>query len=218
MAAETARLVAEALLRIGGVGFTVDSPLTFKSGIVSPVYCDNRTFPYWPAEWRLVIEGFAAVLAAGVDAEVVGGIEAAGIPHSAALGYHLARPSIFIRKQPKEHGKKARIEGGNVQGRRVVLVEDLVTTGGSSLSGVAALREAGATVTDCLAIISYGFREASEAFEQAGVRLHTLTDFPAVLVAAKLQGVLSAEDAGTVRAWLEDPHGWVERKGVGSRA
>lgn len=212
MAAETARAVAEALLTIGGVGFTVDAPLTFKSGIISPVYCDNRTFPFWPAQWRLVIEGFATLLREGVEADIIGGIEAAGIPHSAALGYHLARPSVFIRKQPKEHGKKARIEGGDVQGRSVVLVEDLVTTGGSSLSGVQALRDAGATVTDCLAIISYGFREAQLAFEQAGVRLHTLTDFPTVLQVAASQNRLSANDASEVRAWLADPHGWAQRK------
>ena len=205
--------VARALLAIGGVGFRIDDPLTFKSGIVSPVYCDNRTFPFWPEQWKTVIAGFAALIEEnGISFDVIGGIEAAGIPHSAALGYALERPSVFIRKQPKEHGKRARIEGGDVAGKRVLLIEDLVTTGGSSLSGVGALREAGATVTDCLAIISYGFSEAREAFAAAEVALHTLTDFEAVLAGALGRGLLNEGSAAAVRDWLRDPHGWAARR------
>lgn len=208
------RKIADALIAIGGVGFRPDDPITFKSGIISPVYCDNRTFPYWPEQWRKVIEGFGSLIereSIGFDA--LGGIEAAGIPHSAALGYALQRPSVFIRKQPKEHGRRARIEGGNVQGKRVLLVEDLVSTGGSSLSGVEALREAGATVTDCLAIISYEFTEATEAFSAAGVRLHTLTGFDDVLAGALATGLLDESKAGAIRDWLRDPHGWAARRG-----
>ena len=215
MSVETEQTVAESLLTIGGVGFRVNDPLTFKSGIVSPVYCDNRTFPFWPSEWKKVIEGFIALVAEdGIAFDVIGGIEAAGIPHSAALGYALGRPSVFIRKQPKEHGKKARIEGGDVTGKRVLLVEDLVTTGGSSLSGVQALREAGAIVTGCLAIISYGFAEAQAAFAHAEVRLHTLTGFDAVLAGARRRGLLDDAGDATVRDWLRDPHGWAARRGL----
>lgn len=206
--------IAEALLDIGGVGFRLDDPITFKSGIVSPVYCDNRTFPFWPAEWTRVIGGFIALIdREGLPCEVIGGIEAAGIPHSAALGYALQRPSVFVRKQVKEHGKKARIEGGDVAGRRVLLVEDLVTTGSSSLSGVQALRDAGASVTDCLAIISYGFAEAREAFAAQQVRLHTLTNFGSVLRIAVKRHVLNEQDAATVENWMRDPHGWTARRG-----
>ena len=209
----TADAVAEALLSIGGVGFRIDDPITFKSGIVSPVYCDNRTFPYWPVAWKEVITGFAARIdAERLPCDAIGGIEAAGIPHSAALGYATERPSIFIRKQPKEHGRRARIEGGDVDGKRVLLVEDLVTTGGSSLSGVAALREAGAIVTDCLAIISYEFHEAQEAFAAAGVTLHTLTNFGAVLRMAQARGALDARGSAEIQDWLADPHGWAGKR------
>lgn len=205
--------IAAALLEIGAVGFRVDDPITFKSGILSPVYCDNRTFPYCPAQWKTVIEGFAALVAVeDIGFDAIGGIEAAGIPHSAALGYAMERPSIFIRKQPKEHGKRARIEGGDVEGKRVLLVEDLVSTGGSSLSGVEALREAGATVTDCLAIISYGFAEAAEAFRAAGVKLHTLTTFDDVLASGLATQQISDETAAVVRDWLRDPHGCAARR------
>ena len=212
---DNAQVIADALLAIGGVGFRLDEPITFKSGIVSPVYCDNRTFPFWPAQWKKVVGGFAALIdREGLRVEVLGGLETAGIPHSAALGYATERPSVFIRKQPKEHGKRARIEGGDVTGKQVLLVEDLVTTGGSSLSGVQALREAGATVTDCLAIISYGFPEATEAFAAAGVRLHTLTGFEAVLNGALGRGLLDEDGAEAVRDWLREPHGWRARRGL----
>jgi orotate phosphoribosyltransferase len=140
-------------------------------------------------------------------------MEAAGIPHSAALGYAVGKPSVFVRKEAKAHGTKKRVEGGDVRGRRVVLVEDLVTTGGSSLSGVEALRAEGAVVEDCLAIISYGFAEAKAAFDAAGVRLHTLTTFEEVLESGTRAGRVSADDAASVRDWLRDPHGWVQKLG-----
>jgi len=128
----------------------------------------------------------------------------AGVPHSAALAYHLRQPSVFVRKEAKGHGLKNRIEGGTVEGKRVLLIEDLVTTGGSSLDGVKAMREAGATVADALAIVSYGFPQAADAFTEAGVTLHTLTNFDAIVSEA----ALSAEDSETIQTWRSDPYGW----------
>jgi len=201
--------VAEALIAIKGVGFTPSKPITFKSGMKSPVYCDNRTFPFWPEQWAKVIRGFEKLIVdEQIAVDVIGGVEAAGIPHSAALGFSMQKPSVFIRKEAKEHGTKKRVEGGNVSGKRVLLVEDLVTTGGSSLAGIAALRAEGAVVTDCLAIISYGFPEAVTQFEAAGVRLHSLTTFEEVLGIAEAQGLIDEGGAASVRDWLRDPHGW----------
>ncbi|MBN2471052.1 MAG: orotate phosphoribosyltransferase [Anaerolineae bacterium] len=206
--------VARALLEIRAVVFTPRQPVTFKSGIQSPVYVDNRRLPFWPDQWRLVIEGFQGVVAAeGLAFDVVTGIAAAGIPHSAALAYALAVPSVFVRKEPKGHGLKSQIEGGDVRGRRVLLVEDLVTTGGSSLAGVAALRDAGATVTDALCITSYGFPEAEEAFQKAGVRLHPLTPFTTIAEQARAAGYFGEPELGLVRRWLDDPHGWLDSAG-----
>jgi orotate phosphoribosyltransferase len=211
-------VVAEALVAVQGVGFRPEDPITFKSGILSPVYCDNRRLPFHPQQWREVIGGFADTVAERQIAfDVIGGIEAAGIPHSAAFAYSIARPSIFIRKAAKEHGTKRRVEGGDVSDKTVLLIEDLVTTGGSSLSGVEALRAEGAVVTDCLAIISYGFVEATEQFKAAGVTLHALTTFAEVLAVAEAQDVIDAEGAATVRDWLRDPHGWAGRRHAGHR-
>ena len=208
------REVAQALIDIKGVGFRPNDPITFKSGLKSPVYCDNRMFPFWPAQWATVIAGFQETIAAdNISFDVIGGIEAAGIPHSAALGFATAMPSIFIRKEAKEHGTKKRVEGGKVNGKRVLLVEDLVTTGMSSLSGVEALRAEGAIVEDCLAIISYNFPDAVEQFKKAGVRLHPLTTFEVVLDIATTRALIDEEGASSVRDWLNDPRGWAKRKG-----
>jgi orotate phosphoribosyltransferase len=207
--------IAEALIEINGVGFRPDNPITFKSGMKSPVYCDNRAFPFWPQQWAKVIHGFEKLIAEeDIPCDVVGGIEAAGIPHSAALGFSMAKPSVFIRKEAKEHGTKKRVEGGDVSGKHVLLVEDLVTTGMSSLSGVQALRAEGAVVTDCLAIISYNFAEAVEQFAEAGVRLHPLTTFEAVLEIAVQRSMIDEMGAASVRDWLSDPRGWAARKGL----
>jgi len=203
--------IARALLAIHAVGFTPETPVTFKSGIRSPVYVDNRRLPFHPREWRRVIEGFVTLIKSKtIEFDVIAGIETAGIPHSAALAYALERPSVFVRKEAKAHGTRSRIEGGDVAGSRVLLIEDLVTTGGSSLSGIAALREAGARVTDCLAIISYDLEEARAGFEAAAVRLHTLTSFADVLAEAKL--TLPEAAIAAVEDWLRDPHGWAERR------
>jgi orotate phosphoribosyltransferase len=202
--------VARALLEIGAVGYNPHQPITFKSGIQSPVYVDNRRLPFHPTHWSIIIEGFVRMIEEqGVPFHVIAGIEAAGIPHSAALAFVMGKPSVFVRKQAKEHGTRSRIEGGNVSGMRVLLIEDLVTTGGSSLSGVAALREAGAICDDCFAIISYGFAEARQAFLEARVRLHTLTSFNEILYEAGPRF-----DPLVVRDWLRDPRGWAQRNGL----
>ena len=211
---DTATAVARALLEIDAVGFNPEQPITFKSGIQSPVYVDNRRIPYWPAQWRVVLAGFAAAIQAQtLPVDVIAGIAVGGVPHSAALGYHLQIPSVFVRKEAKGHGTQSQVEGGAVEGRRVLLVEDLVTTGGSSLAGVTALRAAGAIVTDCLAIVSYGFAEALDAFQAAGMRLTPLTTFDVLRAEAQQMGKLSAAQVAVVADWQADPHGWAARHG-----
>jgi orotate phosphoribosyltransferase len=197
---------ARALLEAGSVTLTPDEPVTFKSGLRSPVYVDNRRLIFQPGPWRVVIEAFEAALPPGEL--VLAGVESAGIPHSSALAFSARQPSVFVRKAAKEHGLGRRIEGGDVSGRRTILVEDMVTTGGSSLSAVEALRESGAEVADCFAIITYGFAEAVEAFEAAAVELTTLTTFGVVVAEALAAGTIDEREAELVRSWLADPHAW----------
>ena len=195
--------VAQALLSIGAVSFPKDM-ITFKSGIKSPVYIDNRKFPFHPKEWKDVIESFAEVIKKkDLKVDVVAGVEAAGIPHSSALSFLLEIPSVFVRKQAKDHGTKKMVEGGDVADKKVLLIEDVVSAGHSSLAGVTSLRAEGAIVEDCLVILSYGFSESREGFEKANVRLHTLTSFPVILEEAKKQGILEGDKLKTVEDWVK---------------
>lgn len=203
--------IAVSLLSIKAIGFAPTTPIQFKSGMLSPVYVDNRTFPFHPEEWQQVIKSFSTLIKElKLAFDVIAGIETAGIPHSAALGYELKKPSCFIRKKVKDHGKKSRIEGGDVRGKKVLLIEDHVTTGGSSLAGVEALREAGALVTDCLSITSYEFAESVKAFEEANVSLHTLTTFSEILTVAKESHVITDQLEESVKRWLSDPWNWTK--------
>lgn len=209
--------IARALLEIGAVGFKPKDPLTFKSGLISPVYVDNRIFPAHPEKFKLVIEGFENIIKEkNIDFDLVAGIAVGGIPYSAVLGYKMQKPSIFIRKEAKGHGKGKRIEGGDVAGKKILLVEDLVSTGGSSLSGVEALREEGATIDDCLVIVSYEFQEAKENFKKSKVNLHTFTSFPIIFQEAVTMQKITEEEKEIIEDWYSDPHGWAGRHGFGS--
>ncbi len=201
--------IAKALLEIGAVGFSLDIPITFTSGIKSPVYVDNRVLVFHPVEWRLIIEGFQEYIdSSHLTYDVIAGVAVGGVPHSSALAYSLKRPSVFIRPETKAHGKRKLIEGGDVAGKRVLLVEDHVTTGGSSLDAVKELRQKGAQVSDVLAIISYRFPDAESAFREAGLMLHTLTEFDILLDVALRFGELEKSQLPAIARWLADPHAW----------
>lgn len=206
---ETAVRVARALLEIDAVGFSPQQPMTFKSGILSPIYVDNRCLPYHPPQWRVIIEGFRErIVRAGLMFDLVAGVAVGGVPHSAALAYSLGCPSVFVRKEAKEHGRGKQVEGGRVEGKRVLLIEDLVTTGGSSLAAVAALREEGARVDHALAIVSYGFDEAARAFADAQVSLDTLTHFTVLIEQARALGKIAEHELTIIHRWFENPREW----------
>ncbi len=201
--------IADALLDIGAIGLTPQNPVTFKSGILSPIYVDSRRLTYHPKQWKIVIDGFRMwIREHGLEPEIIAGVEAGGIPHGAALGYSMDKPSLFVRKQAKDHGSRRRIEGGDVANRRVLLIEDLVTTGGSSLSGVQALREEGAVVTNCMTIVSYEFEEALSAFADAEVRLHVLAPFSVIAERAVQYGLFDDAILDLLNEWRANPYGW----------
>lgn len=206
--------VAKALLNIGAVGFNPSQPVTFKSGIISPVYVDNRRLPFHPNEWRTVIEAFRELIDRDkIHAGVIAGVEAAGIPHSAALGFIAQLPSVFVRKEAKDHGLRKRVEGGDITGKKVLLIEDLVSTGSSSLSGIEAIRSEGGLVDDLMVIVTYGFKESAQAFEKAGIRLHALTSFPIIMDIALAMNKFNADEKIVIEDWFNDPHGWGKRHG-----
>jgi orotate phosphoribosyltransferase len=206
------RVVARKLLEIGAVGFTTSDPIRFKSGILAPVYVDNRIFPTHVKAWRTVIRGFKNFIKVEkIKFDVIAGIESAGIPHSATLGYVLNKPSVFIRKKTKGHGTKKSVEGGKVTGQHALLVEDHVTMGTSSLHGVEVLRQLGATVTDCLAITHYPFPSSRQAFAKAKVRLHVLTSFEDIFTAAVKKKMIDQQTVAVVKNWISDPWAWTKQ-------
>ena len=205
MAINMAQKVAQALLKIGAVGFVPDNPITFKSGIISPVYIDNRKLPSHPEEWKVIIEAFAKIIKKEkIKAEIVAGVEAAGIPHSSALGFFTKIPSVFVRKELKDHGTKKMVEGGSVLNKHVLLIEDLVTTGRSSLDAVENIRKAGGKISNCLVIVSYNFFSSKEAFNNAKVKLHTITSFPVILEEAKKLGMIHGKSLIKIEDWFKE--------------
>jgi orotate phosphoribosyltransferase len=204
--------VARALLTIDAVGFAKGEPIRFKSGMLSPVYVDNRKLPSFPKHWRTVLGGIKErIRKSRMKFDFIAGVESAGIPHSAATGFYLKRPSVFVRKESKDHGTKKRVEGGNVKRKTVLLIEDLVTTGSSSLSSIKALRAEGAKVKDCIAIVTYGFPESLIAFKKLRVRLSPLVPFSIILKEAIKMKKCTSEEAQNVKEWYRDPWLWTRK-------
>ncbi|MCL2309933.1 MAG: orotate phosphoribosyltransferase [Proteobacteria bacterium] len=215
----TTAMLAEHLLSIQAIIFLLEQPLRFKSGLISPVYVDNRSLIYHPQAWHVLIDALSSHIASGkFQFDIIAGVETAGIPHSSVLAYRRNVPSVFVRKQTKTHGTKNRVEGGDVRDKHVLLIEDHISTGLSSLDGVAALRQAGAIVTDCLSITSYNFAEARQAFAEADVTPHTLLTFDAILDAAVRCGYFDDRKKAIVADWLADPWPWAEKNGIAATA
>lgn len=207
-----ARRAAEQLLDIQAVLFLLEQPIRFKSGLISPVYVDNRRLIAHPQMWTEVLDALMhAIATRKLLPDIIAGVETAAIPHSSVLGYRFQLPTVFVRKQTKTHGTKNRVEGGDVKGKHVLLIEDHISTGVSSLDGIAALREAGAIVTDCLSITSYGFSQAQADFEKAGVKPHTLLPFDVILDVAERKNYFSEGQKACIAEWLADPWPWAER-------
>ncbi len=189
-------------------------PFTWASGWKSPIYCDNRLTMADPALRARLTEGFAAALAErGLVPDTIAGTATAGIPHAAWLAHRMRLPMVYVRSKAKEHGKGNQIEGRLNENARVVLVEDTVSTGGSALDAVEALRAAGAEVLAVVAIFAYRFPQAEAAFSEAGVPLLALTDYDSLIAEAQATGLVSAADLAALRAWRADPAGWGDRAG-----
>ncbi len=199
--------IAKTLLKLDAVVLRPSKPFVWASGIRSPIYCDNRLLLSHPEARDRVMEGFLKLVKA-LKFDAVAGIATAGIPHAAILADRLGMPMLYVRTSPKAHGKGNRIEGQIRKGDRVLVVEDLVSTGQSSLEAVRALRQAGLKADDCVAIFTYGFPFAKNAFQRDRCRLHTLTDLKTLLDEAEKGGRLSPQDRGLVEKFAKNPQNW----------
>ena len=203
------RKLAAGLLRIGAVLLRPDEPFTWASGWRSPIYCDNRRILSDPQLRSMVAEAFAAkVSALYPEAEVVAGVATGAIAHGVLAADRLGKPFVYVRPKPKDHGTGSQIEGNLPKGAKVVVIEDLISTGMSSLAAVDALRKAGAEVLGMVAIFTYGFDLAADRFKEAGVRLSTLSNYGSLIDEATSAGVVKASDAEVLRSWRLDPANW----------
>lgn len=198
--------IAKSLLEIEAVALQPNDPFTWTSGIKSPIYCDNRLTMTYPEIRDLIAEGFATIIRERYpDAEVIAGTSTAGIPHAAWVAQKLNLPMAYIRDKAKGHGKQNQIEGKVLPGQKVVVIEDLISTGGSSIKAALAVREAGAEVLAVLAIFTYEFDSAKQAFEAEQVPLATLSNYSALIQSAVELGKVAADDVATLQAWRQDP-------------
>jgi len=198
--------IAGNLLEIGAVHLRPNEPFTWTSGIVSPIYCDNRLTMSFPAIREAIAEGFATLIREHYpDAEVIAGTATAGIPHAAWVAQKLNLPMAYIRDKAKGHGKQNQIEGLVKEGQKVVVIEDLISTGGSSLKAALAVLDAGAEVQGVLAIFTYQFPQAEEAFREEGIELRTLSNYSALIEEALRQGKVQESDVGLLQSWRENP-------------
>jgi len=205
----TAALVAKKLLEIKAIRLQPENPFTWASGWKSPIYCDNRLSLSYP-ESRTIIkkELVSAILDNFPRVEAIAGVATAGIPQGALLADTLNLPFLYVRSKPKGHGMENMIEGKVTPGQKVVVVEDLVSTGGSSLKAVADLQNAGFEVLGMVAIFTYGFDVAKENFENAGVKLVCLSDYASMLPQAVEYEYASEDDLNALEEWRKDPANW----------
>lgn len=207
------RLLAEKLLKISAIILQVDNPFTWASGWNSPIYTDNRkTLSYPDIGSFIKVELSRVIMEQFKDADVIAGVATGAIAQGALVADELGLPYVYIRSTPKDHGLENLIEGNLKPGQKVVVIEDLVSTGKSSLKAVEAVRAAGGKVIGMVALFTYGFPVAEENFRNAGVKLVTLSNYNAMIEAALDTNYIQASDVETLQEWRKDPANWAPGK------
>ena len=203
------KIVAKQLLDVKAVKLSPEKPFTWASGWKSPIYCDNRKILSYPAARKVVYEAFVKIIENRFkDVDVIAGVATGAIAYGMMVAEVMNKPFVYVRPKPKDHGTGAQIEGDLPKGAKVVVVEDLISTGGSSLSAVDALQKDGAIVLGMVAIFSYNFIKSRRAFEYANVELHTLSHYEALLEQAVEENYIKPEDVEILKAWRINPETW----------
>jgi orotate phosphoribosyltransferase len=204
--------IAKILLEKQAVTLNIEEPYTFASGIGSPIYCDNRRLIFFPHEWKVISQAFCQQVEP-FKPDVIAGTASGAIAWAAWVAEALEVPMVYIRKASKGYGQQQLIEGGNVQGKTVVVVEDLVSTGGSSLNAVNACREAGANILALVAIFTYEFEDVAQKFHEAGSETRFLSNFTTLAQVAAEHRLIKQDQLAIIREWNQDPHGWGPKHG-----
>lgn len=199
------KAIAQSLLDIEAVSLSPNDMFTWSSGIKSPIYCDNRVTLGFPAVREAIRDGLTELIEQHFpEVEIVSGTATAGIPHAAYVSDKMNLPMNYVRSKSKSHGKQNQIEGANSKGKKVVVIEDLISTGGSSITAVEALREAGADVLGVVAIFTYGLQKADDMFGKANVPFYTISNYDELIEVAEAQGKITADDIETLVAWRNE--------------
>jgi orotate phosphoribosyltransferase len=201
--------IASHLLDIKAVYLQPDNPFTWASGIQSPIYTDNRVTLSYPDTRTLIEDGFVQKIKEEFpDVEVIAGTATAGIPHGAIIADRMNLPFAYIRSKPKDHGAGNQVEGRIFKGQKMVVIEDLISTGGSVLDAVAAAEREGADVLGVVAIFTYELPKATENFINAGVKLVTLSNYSELIKVAKVQGYINADGLTLLKKFKENQENW----------
>lgn len=206
---ETAHQVADYLLQVKAIELQPNNPFTWASGWNSPIYCDNRKTLSHPRVRTFIRQKLVEVIHQKFSSpNIVAGVATGGIAQGVLVAQDLGVPFCYVRSSKKEHGLGNQIEGEYTPGQQVIVVEDLVSTGGSSLRAVEALRNAGLVITGMISIFTYGFQAAEDNFKEAGVQLVSLSDYDHLIDRAVITGFASESDLESLRSWREDPSLW----------
>jgi orotate phosphoribosyltransferase len=206
---DTAGKVAEMLLKIEAIKLNTERPFTWSSGWKSPIYCDNRLSLSYPEVRSAIRDGLIGAIRENFfTAESIAGVATAGIAQGAIVADAMNLPFLYVRPKPKDHGMENLIEGKITKGQQVVVIEDLVSTGGSSLKTVAALRDAGFKVLGMVSIFNYGFDIATRNFYEADVSLISLSDYSHLLTQALSEKYITEAQVTSLKAWRVDPSNW----------
>ncbi|MFO7923287.1 MAG: orotate phosphoribosyltransferase [Bacteroidales bacterium] len=201
--------VAKQLLQINAIKLEPAKPFLWSSGWHSPIYCDNRLVLSFPETRNLIKESFCELISELYPSvTLIAGVATGAVAHGALVADRLNLPFAYVRPKPKEHGLANMIEGKVTAGDRVVVIEDLVSTGKSSLMAVESLRSAGCDIMGMVAIFTYGFDIAAANFRDHSCELHTLTDYSTLIEEARDAGAISEQHTATLREWRDDPAGW----------
>lgn len=201
--------IAADLLDIKAVYLKPEDPFTWASGIKSPIYTDNRITLSYPETRDLIENGFVETIKEQFpEVEVIAGTATAGIPHGAIIADKMGLPFSYIRSKPKDHGAGNQIEGRVVKGQKMIIIEDLISTGGSVLDAVKAAKEAGLEVLGVVAIFTYELPKATANFDQAGVKLVTLSNYSELIKVAKVKGYITADELMLLKKFKENQENW----------
>jgi len=204
-----AKKIAEYLLQIKAIKLQPSNPFTWASGWKSPIYCDNRKTLSYPEVRSFIRDSFAGIIRdIYPEAGLIAGVATGAIAHGALAADKLGLPFIYVRSEPKSHGLGNQIEGYYEKGQKVVVIEDLISTGGSSLNAVRALREAGCEVLGMVAIFTYGFTKATDGFAAEKCELHALSNYNSLIEKAVESGYIGQKEVETLKQWRVDPSVW----------